>query len=229
MAKGKKARDVGEADGELWRAAKRGDAAGVAKALAMGASPNASMFGQTVACKAAECADPSCLRLLIRAGADIHGAEDSGLTPLFVAAKQGSGECMDALLRAGADPEVPDAFEARTLCMRAALGGSPECLRLAIRAGGDIHARDKHGQTPAMFAAESGSKECVLVLARAGADLDAKDGLGRTPAAHGRIGFDASMGPWVQGLAVAFGELGPIQRASSERHADAEPASPMRI
>ncbi|KAL6634310.1 hypothetical protein ACP70R_026981 [Stipagrostis hirtigluma subsp. patula] len=49
-----------------------------------------------------------CVKLLIKAGADVHGV--GHITPLIAAVSDGLTECMKCLLEAGADPNVPDEF-----------------------------------------------------------------------------------------------------------------------
>ncbi|GJN21101.1 hypothetical protein PR202_gb08549 [Eleusine coracana subsp. coracana] len=48
----------------------------------------------------------NCVKLLIKAGADVNGV--SNITPLIAAVADGLTECMKCLLEAGADPNVPD-------------------------------------------------------------------------------------------------------------------------
>ncbi|CAL5021925.1 unnamed protein product [Urochloa decumbens] len=68
-----------------------------------------------------------CVKLLIKAGADVNGV--GNITPLIAAVSGGLTECMKCLLKAGADPNVPDEF-GRMPIEFAAICGSREDVEI---------------------------------------------------------------------------------------------------
>ena len=78
---------------ELLEAARLGDEAGVAKALAAGASLEAKdIYGRTAAIFAAYHGHEPCLRALIASGADIEAKNKYGKTASMIAAENGHPE-----------------------------------------------------------------------------------------------------------------------------------------
>ena len=74
----------------LLAAARAGDVAGVERALAEGASPNArNRLGETVLVIALKNDKPALARQMIDAGADVNIAALNGVTPLMAAAHAG--------------------------------------------------------------------------------------------------------------------------------------------
>jgi ankyrin repeat protein len=96
---------------QLWDAAEQGDAPAVARLLAAGADPNASVAerepsGQvvqvTVLGEAALYGRLEVARLLLDAGADLDRADGDGFTPLMTAAGAGQVQALQLLLARGA-------------------------------------------------------------------------------------------------------------------------------
>ena len=124
------------------------------------------------------------LRFLIAEGADVHGTNMGGATPLHYAV---SAARAAALLQAGA-ASSPQDERRRTPLHRAARTGSPGTVRALLRGGADSAARDVHGRAPLHEAVRAGADPGVLpVLLAAGADIEIRDAAGRAPlhmAAH---------------------------------------------
>ena len=96
---------------QLLTAVREGDTAGVARLLAAGANPNASVPGRTPSGKvvqstalwqAAGCGQLEAARLLLDGGADPSLAAGDGVTPLMAAAAHGQLEVLRLLLARGA-------------------------------------------------------------------------------------------------------------------------------
>ena len=95
-------------------------------------------------------------RILLEAGAEVNCADESGKTPLHLAAMgQGddSAACLKLLLAAGADPNARDA-EGNTPLHEAAGVSSSEgwvnrdAVRVLEEAGADSTLKNKDGKTP---------------------------------------------------------------------------------
>ena len=84
---------------------------------------------------------------LINLGADIHAADEHGLTPLMVAIHRCAAETVKALLHHGADPDACDE-RGRTALHHAAQCEQADVYSLIEDCGGDGEKPDLHGQTP---------------------------------------------------------------------------------
>ena len=62
--------------------------------------------GETAIIKASALEDPTCLHILIQAGASISIPQKDGITPIFLAVHKGREENVRLLLNAGADITV---------------------------------------------------------------------------------------------------------------------------
>lgn len=101
----------------------------------------------SVAMRAAWSGNGRLVEWLIEQGADIHAADEHGLTPLMVAIHRCDPSTVKALLLNGADPEAVDE-RGRTALHHAAQGERPEIYSLVEDCGGDAERRDMAGKTP---------------------------------------------------------------------------------
>jgi len=96
------------ATSEVADAAMRGDRAAVRAALARKADVNAAQVDGTTALHwAVERDDIEMAELLIEGGARVGARTREGVTPLQLAATNGSAAMIGRLIRAGADPNAP--------------------------------------------------------------------------------------------------------------------------
>ena len=116
--------------------------------------------------------DPSCVNL----------PDDTGLPPLYTAARYGNQPAIDTLIAGGATIDIFAAcYLGRADVGRTILSQTPDAVR---------HTTSQN-RTPLHFACQKGSFDMAVLLIAAGADVDAADSHGHTPlseAAHG--------GPW---------------------------------
>jgi ankyrin repeat protein len=110
-------------------------------------------------------------KMLVAAGANVKAATRLGaITPLFMAAKNGSEAMIELLLKAGADANSTDEH-GTTVLMTAAASGSAGAVRSLIDHGADVNAREgAHGQTALMFAASLNRGAAIQVLLEHRAD-----------------------------------------------------------
>jgi ankyrin repeat protein len=119
---------------------------------------------------------------LIRAGANVNGADRYGITPLNLAAVNGNPELVKRLLAAGADANATD-LTGETILMTAARTGNAEAVKLLIDRGAKINAVDpEFQQTALMLAVRENHPDAVKVLIERGASLKAQTRVGPTPA-----------------------------------------------
>ena len=140
---------------DLADAVRRGDTDAVRRLIAAKADVNEPQGDGTTALHwAAYNDDVEAAEVLIRAGARVEATTRNGaLTPLLLAATNGSAGVVKALLDAGANPNARSA-DGATALMTAAASGSVEAVRFLLGKGADVNAADTaRGQTALMFAA----------------------------------------------------------------------------
>jgi ankyrin repeat protein len=142
---------------QLVTAAMKGDGAAVARLLAAGANPSASIPEK------------------LRAGEEVQ------TTPLVAAALHGRLEVARLLLESGADPSVATSDLGFTPLMAAAENGQPDMLQLLLARGAAVDAVDPVvGFTAFHLACRSNQPDCAEALVRAGCDFGIKITNGQT-------------------------------------------------
>ena len=123
------------------------------------------------------------VRLLIKAGADIHCKNKRGATPLHVAAaNNGNPHVIKELINAGADVNAKNSNGFAPLHGAAARNGNPRVIKELIKAGADVNAKNNDGNTPLHTAALINENiEVIKELIKAGAVVNAEDDAGKTP------------------------------------------------
>ena len=125
--------------------------------------------------------DPELVDLLLGAGADAGRATRYRVTPLAIAAANGSAPMIVRLLRAGVDPDSTSQ-DGETALMTAARNGTVEAIEVLVAHGADVNAREpRKGQTALMWAAGEGNAAAVAALVASGADVRATSASGFTP------------------------------------------------
>ena len=119
---------------------------------------------------------PATVAALLGGGASVDARNESGETPLHVAATGGTASHIAALLQAGADPDVRNG-RGRTPIFDST---DPTSVSALIDAGASVDVRDAQGKTPLYGRAEWGiSPETIEVLLDAGVDPAIRDNQGR--------------------------------------------------
>jgi ankyrin repeat protein len=164
---------VGGPADQLLDAAMKGDAAVVARLLAAGADPSASLTGRTVSGQATQSTALHAVavygrleaaRLLLDAGADPNLANSNGNTPLMNAAGEGRLEVLRLLLAQGVAVDGADPRTGCTAFHWACHNNQAECAEALARAGCDVGLKDTNGLTGQQLAAARGSKEAARRL-----------------------------------------------------------------
>jgi ankyrin len=177
------------AGSEVADAAAKGDRNTVRALLQRKADVNARQVDGTTALHwAVRTDDLEMADLLIGAGANVSAANREGVTPLELAAINGSAPMIQKLVKGGADPNAPLDQFADTALMMAARTGKADALRVLLETGAKVNVAETWGgTTPLMWAVSERHPEAVKVLIDAGADVNAKTKF--VGAANGR-GFE---------------------------------------
>jgi ankyrin repeat protein len=169
-------------DTRIAEALKKRDREAVRALLAQHADVKAPLpDGSTALHWTAHWDDVDTADLIIRAGASVDAADDYGVTPLLLAAENGSARMVDVLLKAGANPNLA-LPTGETALMTAARTGRVDVLKSLIGRGVDVNAKEKtRGQTALMWAVAEKHTEAVRLLIELGADVRARSTAGFTP------------------------------------------------
>lgn len=121
--------------------------------------------------------DPSLVKLLIDAGADVNAKNEFEETPLF-----GIGvvhESLELLIKAGADVNVKDSTAP---LIHAVWRKNEDIVQTIINAGANLNVQDGYKKNTALhYAVEQNSKSLVQILIEAGADITLQNKDGKTP------------------------------------------------
>jgi ankyrin repeat protein len=211
------------ATADVADAAARGDRAAVQAALARKADVNLPQPDGTTALHwAVERDDMDLADVLLRAGARVTGRTREGVTPLQLAAVNGSARMIDRLIKAGADPKAPFSTSGDTALMMAARTGKTDALRVLLESGSEVNAVESWGGTSAlMWAVAEGNTDAARMLIAAGANVNARSAY--VAAANGR-GFEGRT-PNVNRTETkteefASGWLTPLMLAARDGHVE---------
>ena len=122
--------------------------------------------------------DPSVMRALLAAGANVNAHTPEGYTPLMLGAQWSDGERVRFLLDHGAD--VNAGSNQGTVLLLSSYGGVEAVVNLLIERGADVRRASSDGVTPVMAAASRGHLNIVKILLAHGADIQTRDRNGWT-------------------------------------------------
>ena len=156
--------------------------------------------------------DAATARLLLGAGAQATLANRYGLTPMAIAAANGSATMIAILLDAGGDANAPDPA-GETPLMSATRVGRADAVTLLLDRGATVDATDAtYQQTALMVAVRENHPDIVKLLISRGASVNARTRVGRTPAwvlPNSQPGFGHGIGI-VRGGSPDRGRRAPI-------------------
>jgi len=128
--------------------------------------------------------------LLIRAGANVSAANREGVTPMQLAAINGSARMLERLIKTGASPNASLSKFGDTALMLAARTGKTDSVTLLLDNGAQVNAVETWGgTTPLMWAVSERHLDTVKLLLASGANVNARSYF--VPSAHGR-GFEGA-------------------------------------
>jgi ankyrin repeat protein len=163
---------------------------------------------------------------LIRAGARVIAANRQGVTPLQLAALNGSAPMLDKLIKAGADPNAPLTQFKDTALMMAARTGKADALKVLLESGARVNDKETWGGTTAlMWAASERHPAAITLLLEHGADVNARTnfvGPANGRGFEGRTPVAAQAGQKVEEF--ASGWMTPLMFAAREGDVDSTQA-----
>lgn len=130
--------------------------------------------GATALHWAVHLSDTNTIDLLLRAGARADVADDTGVTPLYLACLNRQGALVERLLQSRANPNAA-LVTGETALMTCARTGDAAGVKALLARGAKVNAKEPgHDQTALMWAAAQAHPEAVDVLLRGGADVRAR-------------------------------------------------------
>lgn len=158
----------------VYVAALNGNPRALAALLDGGADPNRALTNPPILAAAT---NPSVLEILIKRGAKLDVATETGATALHRAAMAGKTESVRLLLEAGAPVNAVDKSGGTrtTPLLEAARVNLPEIVSLLIEHGADLEMQDHLGRTAALIAIHDGHLDIFDTLIAGGANPLARD------------------------------------------------------
>jgi uncharacterized protein len=118
--------------------------------------------------------DTNTVDLLLRAGARTDVADDTGVTPLYLACLNRQGALVERLLQSRANPNT-SLVSGETVLMTCARTGEAAGVKALLARGASVNTKEPgHDQTALMWAAAQGHPEAIDALLRGGADVRAR-------------------------------------------------------
>ncbi|HEX5108716.1 MAG TPA: ankyrin repeat domain-containing protein [Vicinamibacterales bacterium] len=118
--------------------------------------------------------DAAMVGVLLGAGARADLADDTGVTPLYLACLNRNARMVETLLEAGANPNAALAG-GETVLMTCSRTGEPAAVRALLARGAAVNAKEPaHQQTALMWAASESHSPVVAALLERGADVRAR-------------------------------------------------------
>jgi len=119
---------------------------------------------QTLLHLAAGTKDSAVLDELLDRGLQIDAMSNNNETPLMIAARKGSLDCLQMLLQRGADMNIQSPPTGETALHIAVYFGYDESACLLIKEGADVTVLDRRGNDPLHWAVNNCRFECLVML-----------------------------------------------------------------
>lgn len=148
---------------------------GLGLATALSVAAVAAAPADSRVADAAASGNLAAVRALIKAHADVNGAQGDGMTALHWAAMKDDVAMTQALVAAGASPKATTRLGDFTPIFFAAKNGNAVITRALLVAGADVKTPTSLGLTPLMVAAAGGNPETITLLVDKGADVNAAE------------------------------------------------------
>lgn len=158
-------------------------APGVQRVLASGVDLNEkNIFGKTPLMGVVRYAKDAAMLESVLNQADVNIADETGMTPLMVAAQYNTNiRIFEMLVYEGANIRAVNRAGQNALMIAAQYNNNPSVVRLLIETGSDIDAADTEERTALMYAAQYNPNPHVLeVLLSFGADKSLRSSSGQT-------------------------------------------------
>lgn len=130
--------------------------------------------GATALHWAVHLSDTNTVDLLLRSGARADVADDTGVTPVYLACLNRQGALVERLLQSRANPNAA-LVSGETALMTCARTGEAAGVKALLARGANVNTKEPgHDQTALMWAAAQAHPEAVDALLRGGADVRAR-------------------------------------------------------
>jgi uncharacterized protein len=161
---------MADANQDLFKAAEKGSATGIEAALKNGANPNFYMNGSTALMIAAYKGSPECLKVLLKAGADINAVSDSGTSVLQHAAAHARQDNVKVLIEHGVKVNVKNKYGHSPLSVADEYGYTEvSALLRAAGAKGSSPLKPSESKHTALSAADAAGPRICLAFDSTGA------------------------------------------------------------
>ena len=130
-------------------------------------------YGETPLHEVAKKGNYNCVKLLIKAGADVN-EKSSRATRVGYQGPSDADLCAE--LRYKIRTDVDDSYYGDDALMFATENESIECVNLLLKAGANVNSESYNGNTALNAAASKGALECVKTLVEAGANVNYANG-----------------------------------------------------
>ena len=180
---------------------------------AQGARDGSTPDGSTALHQAVRENDLKTVDALIKRGADVKAATRYGVTPMGIAALNGSAAVLRRLLDAGADPNTATSG-GETALMTSARAGRTDAVTLLLERGATVDARDAvRAQTALMWAVTEGHLDVVKLLVARGANVNAGTAITRPKGEYAQARAGGASGAGIirqRALPTADGGMSPL-------------------
>lgn len=117
---------------------------------------------------------------MLEAGADLHGRDHLGRTPIEVAVDSRANACVHVLMIRGADPDVLSRDSGLSPLHRAAWNGHDGIVRMLLQHGADVNLKSRDGSTALHYAVAAAHEDTAKLLLDYRVDAAQPDQYGET-------------------------------------------------